>query len=303
MRLNIKDILKRLKKDKQLETSKKGLEPLSTTELFQREHSRLRRLSGRAGQGASLQEPNENICSVDPEGRLRYMPKPNDSETRHPRNVEKLLSHVNLITFELNDVEQELTEWFLQNLEIKPERSRDRYDRKLIDCVKQFKAGSITLANVKYIVDRLRARAVDVSFGYFPFTPKERAADPWYIIRRIGDLRVLVEATIKQHRVPDDNVFKRFQEVEMVAIGKFEFQLFKDKDVDDFCLEHRLLNIRILDNLGSAFYLEHLDGCDNSVVIGVSEDKDGSIRLFHWRGCVTRLHPRTLEFLDQTFTK
>jgi len=240
MRLNIKDILKRLKKDKQLEPSKDRSEPQSTTELFERELSRLRRSSGRVGQGAPRQKTNDNICAVDPDGKLGFRANPVGRQDGDPREDGEPLPHADLITFELNDVERELTEWFLQNLEIKPEHSRNWHDRTLIDCIQQFKAGAISLANTKYIFDRLEPRAVEFSFGYFRITAEQRAVDSWYKPRRIGDLRVLVEATIKQNRVPEDNIFKRFQKTEIVTIGKFEFQLFKDKDVDEFCQEHSL---------------------------------------------------------------
>lgn len=100
----------------------------------------------------------------------------------------------------------------------------------------------------------------------------------------------------------DTDMFKDFSAYDEYQIGEHLFKVYKNPDVDALCEKSKILNICIIDNLGNKKYLTHKSDIDNSPVTEIIE-KDKTIGLYHWRGFLTRIDKRSLDFVDQSFTK
>lgn len=121
--------------------------------------------------------------------------------TPNPEGVNPLLTQVfwvkaeTAISYTLDEESLSLIDWYiinLQNLAI----SDKPYIRNLIVLATNFKQGTSSAENLKFIAEALHPRATDPYIAGFVVSEEERERDSWAVPRRLAQIRTLIESIL-----------------------------------------------------------------------------------------------------------
>ena len=99
------------------------------------------------------------------------------------------------ISYTLDEKSLSLIDWYiinLQNLAI----SDKPYIRNLIVLATNFKQGTSSAENLKFIAEALHPRATDPYIAGFVVSEEERERDSWAVPRRLAQIRTLIESIL-----------------------------------------------------------------------------------------------------------